>query len=141
MGLDTAYNLVHIATNTGWVIEHQHQLVLWVDDEHRTDSQREGLLVTRSLVNHAICHRNGSILITNDGELNFDLVFAVRHHIPEPIMMAFYWIHRECCNQAVHRCKLIVLQSQPANLSCAHRCEVCWMGEQDGPLVLLPLME
>ncbi len=41
---------------------------------------------------------NGSISITNDGKINGDLVFTVRHHIMQPLVVTLYLWSSAICN-------------------------------------------
>ena len=62
-GLYATDNLVHVAADAGWVVEVQHELVFGVDDEHRTNGQRECLFVRITRVDHTVGHRDLTVRV------------------------------------------------------------------------------
>lgn len=60
---------VHVASDTSGVVERQHELVLRIDDEDGADGERKLLLIAAARINHAIGCRDGTVGISNDGEL------------------------------------------------------------------------
>jgi hypothetical protein len=61
--------------------------------------------------------------------------------ITEPVVVRLDGIHREGGDKTIHGMELILLHSQATNLGGADRSKVGWVGKQDGPLSLLPLVE
>lgn len=86
-GLYTTHNLIHIPTHTGWVIKTKHKLVLRVDNEDSADCKWKLLLIQIARIDHAIGDRNGSVLITNDWELDINFILAMSNDIFEPVLL------------------------------------------------------
>ena len=80
-GLDTTDNLIHIPTNTRGVVETKHKLILRIDDEDGSDRKWKLLFVQVTRVNHAVGYGNGTILITNDWELDINFILAMSNDI------------------------------------------------------------
>ncbi len=47
---------------------------------------------------NGLLDRDGSISITNDGEINGDLVLTVRHHVMQPLVMTLNLWNSAICN-------------------------------------------
>lgn len=86
-GLDASYDFVHVASHACGVVETEHEFVLWVDDEHGTDGERQGLLVGCAGIDHAVSHGDGAVGIADDWEFDLNFVFAVGHYVIEPFLV------------------------------------------------------
>ena len=92
--LNTPDNLIHVPSNACGIVETEHEFVLGVDDKHCTDSQRELLLIATAWVDHSVRHGDGAILITNDRELDVNLILAVSNNVFKPLIVRFDGIDR-----------------------------------------------
>lgn len=140
-GFDASKNLVHVATDACRIVQTQHELVLRVDDEDSANGQRQILLILVSGIDHAVHFRNFPVRVSDNGKLDFDFVLAVRHDVVQPLRVGLDGVNRQGRDEAVHRREFFVLQGQSTNFCRADGCEVGGVGEQDGPLTLLPLVE
>jgi hypothetical protein len=128
-GLDTADNFVHIASDTSGVVEREHKLVFWVDDKDGTNGQGQLLFFRSARVDHTIGRANGTISVSNDRKLDFDLVLAMGNDIAEPVVVRLDGIHGEGSDETVHGQEFVLLHSQTTNLGGADRRKVSWVGK------------
>jgi hypothetical protein len=140
-GLDAADNLIHIASDASGVVEREHKLVFRVDDKDGTNGQGQSLIFRSACVDHTIGHANRAIGVSDDRELDFDLVLAMGNDIAEPVVVRLDGIHGEGGDKAVHGREFVLLHRQTTNLGGADWRKVSWVGKQNGPLSLLPRME
>ena len=82
------------------------------------NGQGKFLLVTVTGVKHTKGGTNLAVGITNNGELDLNVVFAVSHHVTEPFFVALDWIHRQSGNQTIHGFQLIILERQASTVVC-----------------------
>ena len=93
-GFNATNNLIHVPSNASWIVETEHEFVLGIDDKYCTDSQRQFLLIAATWVDHPVRHGDGTILITNDGELDLNLILAMSNNVFKPLIMRFDGIDR-----------------------------------------------
>jgi hypothetical protein len=74
--------------------------------------------VLAALVN-GLLDRDGSISVTNDGEINGNLVLTVRHHVMQPLVVTLYLWISAICNLCTSLC-------------IAQRCSLRGHSKQDG---------
>jgi hypothetical protein len=124
-----------------------HEFVLGIDDKYGPDSEWEVLFVTVARIDHAIGSGNGTIGVTNNGELNCNFIFTVGHYITEPFVVGFdcgwiegyeqeivrsgneqsatfsnaycTWVHTQCSNETIHGLEFVVFHGQATNLGGA----------------------
>ena len=82
----TADNFVHVSSYAGRIVQGKHQLVFRVDDKDSPDGEGKILVIRGARVDHAISCTDAAVGVTNDGEFNLDLVFAMRNNISQPIL-------------------------------------------------------
>ncbi len=121
--LDASNNLVCVSANAGRVVEGEHELVFGVDDKDGSNSEWEVLVITGSGINHAISGTDGSVRISNNGELDLDFVLAVSNDILEPFVVGLDGIDGKGGDEAVHGGELVILEGKTANLGGADGCD------------------
>lgn len=139
--LDAADDFVHVAADASRVVEREHELVLWIDDENSADGERERLGVAGPGINHAVHGGDLAVGVANDREFDFDLVVAVSNDVLQPVFVRFDGVDGEGRDQAVHGGQFVVLESEAANFSSANRGKIGRMRKQDRPLPFLPFVE
>eukprot|EP00232_Nephroselmis_pyriformis_P029101 CAMPEP_0182869000 /NCGR_PEP_ID=MMETSP0034_2-20130328/9659_1 /TAXON_ID=156128 /ORGANISM="Nephroselmis pyriformis, Strain CCMP717" /LENGTH=203 /DNA_ID=CAMNT_0025001435 /DNA_START=99 /DNA_END=707 /DNA_ORIENTATION=- len=82
--LDAAADLVHVAADGRGVVESELELLLGVDDEHRTDGEGEALVVEVAGVEHVVLDGDAAVGVADDGEVDGDAILAVRDDVLEP---------------------------------------------------------
>lgn len=55
-------------------------------------------VVVLAALGNGLLDRDGSISITNDGEINGNLVLTVRHHVMQPLVVTLYLWSSAICN-------------------------------------------
>lgn len=116
-GLDTTDNLVHVASHTGGVIQTQHEFIFGVDDKDGPNGEGQILLIGRARVQHAKGRTDTAIGVSDNGELDFNVVFAVSDHVREPVGVGFDGIDRESGDEAVHGLEFVVFEGEASNFS------------------------
>ena len=89
------------------------------------DTYGKFLFIRVTGVQHAKGGTDGAIGVANNGELDFDFVFAVRHDILEPVGVGLDRVDRESGHKAIHRFEFVVLESQATNLRRTDGSEIC----------------
>ena len=86
-GFDAAHNFVHVATHAGRIVQTQHEFVFRIDDKDRANREGQLLLTRGGRINHAVGRADGTVGITNNGKFHLDFVFAVSHHVLQPVIV------------------------------------------------------
>lgn len=129
--LDAPDHFVHVATNTGGVIERQHELIFWINDKHRTDRQGQTLLVRRAGINHTIGRRNGPVGVTDNRELDLDLIVTMRDHILEPFRVGSDRIDGQRGNLTTKFGQFVILECETTNFGRTDGGKVSGVGKED----------
>lgn len=120
--LDASNNLVGVSAYAGWVVEGEHELVFGVDDKDGSNGEWKILVITGSGINHAISSTDGSVRISNNGELDLDFIFAMSNDVLEPFVVGLDGIDGKGGDEAVHGGKLVILESKSTNLGGTDGC-------------------
>jgi hypothetical protein len=91
------------------------------------------LFVTVSDVNHSVRFGNTSVSISNDRELDFDLVLTMSDDITNPFFVRFDGIDGQRSDETVHFMQLVLLEGKFTNFGSADWGEVGRMRKENGP--------
>lgn len=70
-GVDDSQDLSGVSSGGGWICQDQSDLLLWVDDEDRSDGELDSLVVDVGgvlVVNHVVCVSDLSFWVRDDRE-------------------------------------------------------------------------
>lgn len=141
-GVNDTEDLVKVATGRGGVGEGEADGLLGVDDEDGADGEWDtlGIEVGQVLViQHVVEGRDLAVGISDDGELDFDVVDLV--DILDPLFVGLEAVGGETDNLDVALVKLGLEAGNNTELGGADGGEVCGVREENGPGVADEIVE
>jgi len=140
--VDDAKNFSSVAASGGRIREDGADSLLGVDDEDRSDRERDTFRVDIGgvlLVQHVVQQGNLPLLVTDDGELQVATADLV--DISDPVSMAVNGVCGQSDQFDASSCEFWLQLCECSQLSCANWCEVFGVGEEDDPFIADELME
>lgn len=141
-GVNDSQDLSGVSSGGSWVCQDQSDLLLWVDDEDRSDGELDTLVVDVGgvlVVNHVICVSNLSFWVRDDWEGQL----GARHFVDvlNPGLVRVGVVGRQSDQLDVSLSEFWLQLGEGSQFSGTDWCEVVWVGEQNRPRVTNVLME